>query len=145
MIHLYETVNTLLTTAAVATSSVLVIDRELGFMFALSQALRRRNIAAIPCCSVAEAEALLSNLRPDLNVLLINCSCPGVCAFARELRRKRTKLRVVGITSDSRQCRQCGAGLDATIRDPEDRRPEGIERCAEILQALIGGVTQVYQ
>lgn len=135
----------LLTVSPAATSSVLVLDRELGFMFALSQALRKRSIAAIPCCSVAEAEALLANLQPDLSVLLINCSCPGVCAFARELRRRRSKLRVVGITSDARQCRQCGQGLDATIRDPEDRRADGIERCAEMLQAFVLGAKQIYQ
>jgi hypothetical protein len=114
-------------------------------MFALSQALRKRNIAAIPCCSVAEAEALLANLQPDLSVLLINCSCPGVCAFVRELRRRRSKLRVVGITSDSRQCRQCAQGLDATLRDPDDRRPDGIERCADIVQGFVRGAKQVYQ
>jgi hypothetical protein len=142
---LYKRVNNLLTASLVATSSVLVLDRELGFMFALSQALRRRNIAALPCCSVAEAEALLANLQPDLSVILINCSCPGVCAFARALRRQRSKLRVVGITSDARQCRQCGEGLDASIRDPDDRRPEGIERCAEIVQAFVRGARQLYQ
>ena len=141
---LYGSVNNLLTASSAAMSSVLVLDRELGFMFALSQALRRRNIAAIPCCSVSEAEALLANLQPDLSVLLINCSCPGVCGFARELRRRRSGLRVVGITSDARQCRQCD-GLDATLRDPDDRRPEGIERCAEMVQALIRGAKQVYQ
>ena len=71
---------------------------------------------------------------------MINCSCPGVCAFARTLRRQRSKLRVVGITSDARQCRQCGEGLDASIRDSDDRRPEGIEWCAEIVQAFVRGV-----
>ena len=114
-------------------------------MFALSQALRRRNIAAIPCCSVAEAEALMANLDTDLSVLLINCSCPGVCAFARQLRRVRSNLRVVGITSDARQCRQCGDGLDATLRDPDDRRPDGIERCAELVQMFTRGAKQLYQ
>jgi len=138
-------VNTLLTEAPTVTSSVLVLDRELGFMFALSQALRRRNIAAIPCCSVAEAEALLANLQPDLSVLLINCSCPGVCAFVRTLRRRLSNLRVVGITSDARQCRQCSPTLDATLRDPDDRRADGIERCAEIVQAFVRSVKQVYQ
>jgi hypothetical protein len=138
-------VNHSFTASPIATSSVLVLDRELGFMFALSQALRKRNIAAIPCCSVAEAEALMANLDTELSVLLINCSCPGVCAFARQLRRGRSKLRVVGITSDSRQCRQCGEGLDATIRDPDDRRPDGIERCAELVHAFVRGAKQVYQ
>ncbi|HUI82182.1 MAG TPA: hypothetical protein VLY24_29875 [Bryobacteraceae bacterium] len=136
--------NNLFAASPVAASSVLVVDRELGFMFALSQALRRRNIAAIPCCSVAEAEALMANLDTELGVLLINCSCPGVCAFARTLKRLRPELRVVGITSDARQCRQFD-GLDATIRDPEDRRPEGIERCAELLRMFLRGGKQVYQ
>ncbi len=88
---------------------------------------------------------MLANLQPDLSVILINCSCPGVCAFARALRRQRSKLRVVGITSDARQCRQCGEGLDASIRDPDDRRPEGIERCAEIVQAFVRSAKQLYQ
>lgn len=133
------------TATPIATASVLVLDRELGFMFALSQALRKRNIAAIPCCSVAEAEALMASIETDLSVLLINCSCPGVCAFARALRQRRSKLRVVGITSDARQCRQCGEGLDATIRDPDDRRADGIERCAELVQAFVRGAKQTYQ
>jgi len=114
-------------------------------MFALSQALRKRNIAAIPCCSVAEAESLIANLEPDLSVLLINCSCPGVCAFVRQLRLRKTRLRVVGITSDTRQCRQCMEGLDATLRDPDDRRPDGIERCAEMVQGFVKGAKQAYQ
>ena len=137
--------NNLFAASPVAASSVLVVDRELGFMFALSQALRKRNIAAIPCCSVAEAEALMASLDTELGVLLINCSCPGVCSFARSLKSRRPELRVVGITSDSRQCRQCGEGLDATIRDPDDRRPDGIERCAEIVQMFIGQPRQIYQ
>jgi hypothetical protein len=131
------------TASPAATPIVLVLDRELGFLFALSQALLKRNIAAIPCCSVAEAEALLANLQPELSVLLINCSCPGVCAFALELRRRRPLLKVVGIISDARQCRQCGEGLDASIRDPDDRRPHGIERCAEIVQAFVRGVKEI--
>jgi two-component SAPR family response regulator len=136
-------VDDLLTARYVTTSSVLVIDRELGFMFALSQALRKRRIGAIPCCSVAEAEALLARLQPDLGVLVINCSCPGVCAFATKLRRLQSRLRVVGITSTGRQCRQCGQCLDATIRDPEDRWPEGIERCAEMVDSLRQNAYQI--
>ena len=132
-----------LTAIPAASPSVLVVDPELGFLFALSQALHKRNIAVIPCCSVAEAEVLLANLQPDLSVLLINCRCPGVCSFSRELRR-RLRLRVVSITSDARQCRQCGEYLDATLRDPDDRRPDGIERCAEIVQAFVRGVKQIY-
>jgi hypothetical protein len=138
-------VNNLFAARPVATASVLVVDRELGFMFALSQALRKRNIAAIPCCSVAEAEALMVNLDADLGVLLINCSCPGVCAFAHALKKRRSNLRVVGITSDARQCRQCESGLDATIRDPDDRRPEGIERCAELVQMFARAGRHIYQ
>jgi hypothetical protein len=77
-------------------------------------------------------------------MLLINCRYPGVCTFARELRSQRSKLRVVGITSDGRQCCQCGEGLDETLRDPDDRRPDGIERCAEIVQDFVLGVKQLY-
>ena len=118
-------------------SSVLVLDRELGYMFALSQALRKRAIAAIPSCSVAEAEALVANLKPHLSVLLINCSCPGVCGFVTALRQRMKNLRVVGITSHKRSCKQCA--LDYTLQDPEDRRADGIERCAEMLHMLIRG------
>ena len=117
--------------------SILVVDRELGFMFALSQALRKRRIAAIPACSVAEAETLIADLRPELAVLVINCSCPGVCAFAMELRQRLSQLQVVGITYPGRQCRQCAPVLAATLKHPEDRRPDRIEHCAELVSSLI--------
>jgi hypothetical protein len=47
-------------------------------------------------------------------------------------------------TSDTRQCRQYGEGLNETLRDPDDRRPDGIERCAEIVQGFVRGVKEIY-
>ena len=114
-------------------------------MFALSQALRRRAIPVIPSCSVAEAEALVSNLQPELSVMVINCSCPGVCGFVNQMRRRMSHLRVVGILSEKRRCGQCAQELDWSIQDPEDRHAAGIERCAEMLQSLMQQTSTQYQ
>ena len=54
-------------------ASILIIDRELGFMWALAERLQVRGIAAIPSSSVQEAERLLDALQIRISLLIINC------------------------------------------------------------------------
>ncbi|MBV8729183.1 MAG: hypothetical protein JO336_05185 [Acidobacteriia bacterium] len=118
-------------------ASILIIDRELGFMWALAERLQVRGIAAIPSSSVQEAERLLDALQIRISLLIINCHCPGVCAFAAQLRKRFHPLRVIGIVSRGFECRACERLLVATLHDPEDRRPERIPQCAELVSILV--------
>jgi DNA-binding response OmpR family regulator len=51
-------------------SRILILDRELGFMWALAESLKTRGIETIPSTSVEEAEAILAALQPDLALLI---------------------------------------------------------------------------
>jgi DNA-binding NtrC family response regulator len=117
-------------------TNVLIIDRDLGFMWALAGSLKMRGIATIPSTSVEEAQAILDTLLPDLSLLIVNCGCEGVCSFAQELRQQHEFLKVVGITSRGHRCRQCARFLIATLSDPEDRSPDRLQHCVELICIL---------
>jgi hypothetical protein len=117
--------------------SILIIDRELGFMWALAQQLQARGIVTIPSSSVREAQKVLAVVRPHLSLVIINCRCQGVCAFAEQLRKKYFALRIIGIVSRRFRCRECARYLMATLNDPEDRHPERVAKCAELVSILV--------
>jgi hypothetical protein len=118
-------------------NSILIIDRELGFMWALAEHLQARGIATIPSSSVREAEKVLAAVRPHLSVVIINCRCQGVCSFTEKLRKRYWALRIIGIVSRGFRCRECTRYLIATLNDPEDRGPDRIAKCAELVSILI--------
>jgi hypothetical protein len=117
-------------------TSILIIDRELGFMWALAQQLAARGITTIPSSSVSEAQRVLAATRVQLSLVIVNCRCEGVCSFAEQLRKKHRLLRVVGIVSRGYRCRECARLLIATLHDPEDRRPDRVAQCAELVCIL---------
>jgi NADPH:quinone reductase-like Zn-dependent oxidoreductase len=119
-----------------AMTSILIIDRDLGFMWALAESLKVRGIAAIPSTSVEEAEAILGMLQPGLSLLIMNCACRGVCSFAQQLRKQHEFLKVIGITSRGHRCRECARFLIATLSDPEDRSKDQLEHCVELICIL---------
>jgi DNA-binding NtrC family response regulator len=117
-------------------STILILDRELGFMWALAESLKTRGIETIPSTSVEEAEAILTALRPDLALLIVNCAFERACAFAQQLRQQYQFLKVIGITSRGSRCRECARLLIATLSDPEDRAPDRLHQCVELICIL---------
>jgi cobyrinic acid a,c-diamide synthase len=120
-----------------AQPTVLVLDGELGFMFALSQELSKRHIAAFPSRTAREARSLITRFRLEPEVLVINCGSPGACALAEGVAKERRDVQIIGVISDRFQCRKCAALLAAQFRDPEDQSPERIPHCADVIQALL--------
>jgi hypothetical protein len=119
-------------------ASILILDGDLGFLFALSAELRKRSIAAIPSRTVGEAQTMLADIEPALSALVVNCERPGACAFAREMRRQDAALRVIGIRPEGGSCTACTDLWSATLR-PRDIRPERIGYCAEVVEAVVYG------
>jgi hypothetical protein len=118
------------------TSSILMLDGDLGFLFALSVELEKRNIAAFPARTVGEAQSILEDMEPALSALVVNCECRGACAFAREMLRRDATLRVIGIRPEGRSCTACTDLWSATLRQT-DVRPERIGYCAEVVEAQV--------
>jgi DNA-binding NtrC family response regulator len=119
-------------------TSILIVDRELGFMWALAEGLKTRGIATIPATSVEEARSVLASLQPDLSLLILNCACAGACSFAQQLRNHHPFLKVIGIISHGRRCRDCTSLLIATLSDPEDHSPDRLQHCIELVLILTG-------
>jgi DNA-binding NtrC family response regulator len=119
-------------------TSILIIDRDLGFMWALAEGLKIRGIATIPATSVEEAETVLSAIRADLSLLIMNCACERVCSFAQQLRKEHRYIQVIGIVSPGRRCRACERLMIATLSDPEDRSPGRLRHCIELVCILTG-------
>jgi DNA-binding NtrC family response regulator len=118
-------------------SSVLILDRELGFMWALAEQLQARGIATIPSSSVEEAQTVLAEFDPQISVVILNCRCHGVCSFASQLRKKYHPLRIIGIVSERSHCRACAHLLIATFHDPEDRDPGRLAYCVQVVSILV--------
>jgi DNA-binding NtrC family response regulator len=117
-------------------TTILILDRELGFMWALAESLKTRGIETIPSTSVEEAEAILAALRPDLALVIVNCALERACALAEQLRDNYQHLKVIGITSRGHRCRKCARLLIATLSDPEDRAPGRLQYCVELISIL---------
>lgn len=119
--------------------TVLLLDDDLGFTLALSQELRKRRVHAFPSRSVQEAQVMVAQLQLRLDVVVIHCGRPGACTFADSVIKDHPGARIVGTVSARHCCRQCNGRLAAVWRDPEDRAPERIAHCADIIQLLIRG------
>lgn len=119
------------------TRRVLLLDNDLGFAIALSEELQRREIAGIPAASLPEAETLLGKFRLNPDLVIVNCALPKACAFAESVAAQRPGVKLLGITSERHQCRECAGQMAATFRDPEDRGPEKIAHCAGVIETLL--------
>jgi DNA-binding response OmpR family regulator len=105
-------------------------------MWALAESLKTRGIETIPSTSIEEAEAILAALRPDLALLIVNCAFERACVFAEQLRDKYQHLKVIGITSRGHRCRKCARLMIATLSHPEDRAPDRLKHCVELICIL---------
>lgn len=117
--------------------TVLVLDGELGFMFALSMELSKRHISVVPARTAREARSTMTRYRLDPDILVINCKSPGACPLAEELAQRHKSVRVVAMVSERFQCNKCAGRIAARLRDPEDELPEAIPHCADVIEALV--------
>ena len=117
--------------------TILMLDGDLGFMFALAQELSQHQIAAIPSRTVAEAESLVRQFDLQVAAVVIDCSRPRACAFAAEIARQHPGAQVLAIVSERYRCAQLANQWAAEFRDPEDREPERIGHVADVIEMLV--------
>jgi hypothetical protein len=117
--------------------TILLMDSDLGFMFALSQELGQRRIAAFPSRTVTEAKSLREQFQLQLAALVVDCSRGQACAFADGIARQHPGVQIVAIVSDRHRCSQCAGRVAAEFRDPEDRAPERIGHVADVIEMLV--------
>src|SRR5690242_6952183 len=101
--------------------AVLIVDSDLGFIVWLSYELHKRNIQALPARTIEEARTMLAHFRSEPDLLIMNCSIPDTCRFARELAEERPNAAIIGIISDGNGCKGCADVLTAQFHDPSDK------------------------
>lgn len=97
-----------------AIKTVLIVDRELGFVFWLGQALDRAGYQALPAKSCEDAGELLKQLNVQIHLLIVGQSLPGAAAFADALRRSQGHLKVISVIGDGEKTGAAFSGADAT-------------------------------
>src|SRR5689334_1499966 len=109
-----------------ASSTVLILGGDLGFVFALSQELTKRNISAFPARTAREARSMIARFRLDPDVVVIDCKSPDACSFAEGVAKERRDVEIIGIVCEHYYCKECAERLAATFRDPDDEAPDRI-------------------
>ena len=122
---------------AMAAPIVLMLDGDVGFMFALSQELAARDISAYPARTVREARSMLQRFRLVPDVLVIDCSVPGACSFTKMVAEQFGSPGILGIVSAGHSCEGCAELLAKTLFTPDDTSPERITYCADVIQQLL--------
>lgn len=115
--------------------TVLIVDRDLGFIFWLGRMLDDVGYRAIPAKDVRNAISLLDELSLDIDVLIVNAWLPGIVSWVDFLRQSRRDLKVIAVVEDSEAPHL--AGVDASKPRPsrldEETRSEWLHLIRNLL------------
>lgn len=118
--------------------TVLVLDGNLGFLFALSQELSHRHIVTIPARTSRQAHSFIARFQLKPNLLVVNCGIAGACRLAEEMARNHHGLHIIAFVSSQNGCSECESLLTARLYDPEDKAPDRIPYCVDVIERTIG-------
>ncbi|MGB7761647.1 MAG: hypothetical protein WBL61_17580 [Bryobacteraceae bacterium] len=80
--------------------TILIVDRDLGFVFWLGQILDAAGSVAVPAKGIAEAAEIVAMLRLPVDVLIASPAEPGVRQFVEKLRFTSPDLHMVALASE---------------------------------------------
>ena len=97
--------------------TVLIADRDLGFVFWLGGELNKLGYLALPALNESQATAMAKQFPPD--VVVFNPSFPKVGDFLESFREPQKSLRVLALPSDPEErlekLRNLQAALDQAV------------------------------
>src|SRR5690349_17271688 len=76
-------------------NTLLIADRDLGFVFWLGQALGRLGYQVLPATNVPQAASYAEQFRVDL--LILNPALPNILALVKSLQHSQTDLKILAI------------------------------------------------
>ena len=106
--------------------AILLIDRDLGFLFWLGRVLDRAGYEAFPAKSVADGVNLLRELHLTVDLLILNCSLRGASRLITTMRRAQKGLKTICLDGENHLA--CLSGIDAVCPKPGeiDERSEAL-------------------
>jgi hypothetical protein len=94
------------------------VDRDLGFVFWLGQALDDAGYQALPAKSIGDATELLGQLNLEIDLLIVGLSVLGAREFADAVRRFQGHLKVIAVVDEWEEPSSPFRGADASERRP---------------------------
>lgn len=82
------------------TKTVLIADRDLGFVFWIGQKLDRAGYRAFPANSSANAAEMVRQFHLVVDLLILNPSIRGIREFAKRLRLSQGHLRTIVVMDE---------------------------------------------
>jgi hypothetical protein len=98
--------------------TVFIIDADLGFVFWLGQALQDSGYQVLPAKSFPEAATVITELKAEIDLLIVNPFLAGAAAFVDALRSSRPNLKVLAVLGENDPQVSQIPSPDATVRKP---------------------------
>ena|ERR1700688_4775029 len=125
------------------TTTVLILDRDLGFVFWLGQVLINAGYQALPANSCEAGTELVRQLNLGIDMLIVSYSLPGADVFLNSLRHSQGHLKVIAVLDAGEEPVKALSGADAAQHRPSLVN-EGVEtEWAETIKGVLarGGAT----
>ncbi len=120
----------------ILTTTIVILDSDLGFVFWLGQALAKTGYRVLPAGNVAGATELLS-WSDGVDLLIVNYSVPGARMFAEGVLRRQGYLKIIAVLEDGEEPGFETPGADAFRGRPssgdEAARLEWLETIGRVL------------
>jgi response regulator RpfG family c-di-GMP phosphodiesterase len=82
------------------TTTVLVVDDDLGFVFWLGRTLAEIGYEVWPARSVPGALKLIGEFRPSVDLLIVNASLGGTARLIADLRHLQDDLKIISVVEE---------------------------------------------
>jgi len=122
----------------VHTGTILILDRDLGFVFSLGRILDRAGYAALPARSVADAAALMEQFHLEIDLLILDPSLEGAVAFARKVLGAQGHLKAIAIVAGRGESSAAFPEVDASLAKPEAWDEASRAAWLDTIQQLFG-------
>jgi hypothetical protein len=98
--------------------TVFVVDSDIGFILWLGRILGDAGVGAIPATNTSEAWGLVTQLKPDIDLVIINPSLDGAADLIQTLRQARGNFKILAVVNDDEEI-GTKVQADAVIPRPE--------------------------
>jgi len=118
--------------------TVLLLDRDLGFVLWLGATLDRAGYRALPAPSSQAVVELFNELQVPVHLLVVACSLPDASTVVRSLRLSQQHLKIIALTDDGEE--PCPSVPDADLYCRRSGPGEASEaQWVETVQGLLAG------
>jgi DNA-binding response OmpR family regulator len=118
------------------TATVLIVDRDLGFVFWLGHLLTQAGYQALPANSCDSGSDLITQLNLGIDMLIVGYSLPGASGLVEALRHSQNKLRVIAVLDAPDRPVPAFSGADAVHHRPSMASDASAAEWVETIKAV---------